>query len=541
MRMARPLQQARSSNEPITCLAAASESNLVSSSRSLSLRELAVSPARLRTRARAVALGLLLAGSVGAQSPRLDVDLDVLGSTGELVTGLRNSGLDIELLGGLAEGEATADVLELSLDDALERGLRYNLGLYLQHRREDGARAARRDARSELLPSLSAEIRSQRDQINFEASPFSRFRPDDSPVGPAVATFDIFDARLAFDMTLFDLGERRSLAAQNALEQAAGHTTQLIRNAVVLLVGNLYFRVNAAERHLDAAQAQVRTAEAFVELVDNRLTSGLAARMDGLRAQATRSAARQRQIGAEAELGKSKLRLARAIGLPLGQEFRLIDILGYSPVELDPEEAIEIARTQRPDYLHAQERVSAARLELASARSERLPSLAVEADVGSIGASANSGRTTYGAAAVLSVPLYDGGRLQAEIDVKRAALDAAGVRLRDLEVAMHYQLQEALLDERAADAAVAVAREVLDIANQQLVDARSRFEVGLSSSLEVVEAQELLANARVGLIDAEFAHRLAKGAIARAIGISDAQIREILIDETRRKSESDPR
>ena len=482
----------------------------------------------------------LLTGSALAQPSRLDVDLGVLESTGELLTGLRNSGLDRDLLGGVPSGELSAEILELTIDEALDRALRHNLGLLIQRQRQADISAGRRGARSRLFPSLDAEIRGERDQINFEASPFSRFRPDDAPAGPAVATFDIYDARLSLEMSLFDLPELKSLDAHRSLEQAATHTTQLIRNAVVLLVGNLYFRANAAERHVDAADAQVATAEAFVALVDNRLENGLAARMDALRARARLAAAQQRQIAARAEQGKSRLRLARAIGLPLGQEFRLVETLGYTPVDLEADAAIALARNQRPDYLQALRTRDAAQSTLASRRSERLPRLTIEADIGSIGASTDSGRTTYGAAAVLSVPLYEGGRQRADIDVARSALDAADARLRDLETAIHYQVHEALLDERAADAAVAVAVSALEIAEQQLVDARSRFEVGLSSSLEVVEAQEGLANAQVDLIESHFAHRVAKGAIARAVGIPDSQIRDILDRDAATVSTVDP-
>ncbi len=445
--------------------------------------------------------------------------------------GLRNAGLGADLLGGMPSGEPSDEVLELTMADALERAVRHNLGLFLQKQRLAESVADRRSARSRLFPSLEAEIRSERDQINFEASPFSRFRPDDAPSGPAIATFDVYDARLSLQLSLFDLPGIKTLAAHKALEQAAEHTTQLIRNAVVLLVGNLYFRTTAAERHVTAATAELTTAEAFAELVDNRLANGLAARMDGLRARSRVAAAKQRRIAAQAELGKARLRLARAIGLPLGQEFELVDSLGYTPVDLDAEDAVALARTQRPDYLQALESRAAAESHLASKRSQRLPRLAIEADVGSIGASTDSGRTTYGAAAVLSVPLYEGGRQRAEVDSARATLDAAEARLRDLETAIHYQVHEALLDERAADAAVGVALDAVEIAEQQVGDARRRFEVGLSSSLEVVEAQEQLANAQVDLIETQLAHRVAKGTIARAVGIPDSQIREILIRE----------
>src|SRR6185503_20766319 len=96
---------------------------------------------------------------------------------------------------------------------------------------------------------------------------------------------------------------------------------QDVRELVVLITTDLYLENLAASSRLDAGRAQLKTAQAVYDRAVNLKDSGVVPGIDVLRAQVQLQAQQQRVVGAEAELAKEKLNLARAIGLPQSQAF----------------------------------------------------------------------------------------------------------------------------------------------------------------------------------------------------------------------------
>ena len=130
---------------------------------------------------------------------------------------------------------------------------------------------------------------------------------------------------------------------------------------MVLVCGQLYLQAVAGESRIAAARAQLDTAEALLAVARDRKESGLGAGIEVLRAEVQERSQRQRLIVAEQDAAKEKLALARAIGLPLGQRFRLSDPMPFAPaVPMSVEEAVDRAWAGRPDLKAAQARVDAA-------------------------------------------------------------------------------------------------------------------------------------------------------------------------------------
>jgi outer membrane protein TolC len=428
------------------------------------------------------------------------------------------------LRGGVPTGEATPDEVALSLTDAVQRGLRYNLGSILSGAAVRAAEGAKEGALADLLPQLRTAVLESRQKINLAAYGFS------APGFPQiVGPFNLFDARAYIHQSILDLKAlNKSRAASDALE-AARQDEHGARDLVVLVCGQLYLQAVAGESRIAAARAQLDTAEALLAVARDRKTSGLGAGIEVLRAEVQMQSQRQRLIVAEQEAAKEKLAVARAIGLPLGQRFRLADPMPFAPAPpMGAEEAVSRAWRDRPDLKAAQARVEAAEKLRKAAQGEGLPSLAVSGDYGAIGNDVSGSRATFTVGAVLQVPVFEGGRVQGRLREAEARVQQERARLEDLRARIYYEVQTVFLDLKAAGDRVRVAEGALALAREQVQQARDRFASGVADNVEVVQAQEALAAAAENHIASLYAHNVAKFSLALALGGAETSYAELL-------------
>jgi outer membrane protein TolC len=247
-----------------------------------------------------------------------------------------------------------------------------------------------------------------------------------------------------------------------------------------------------------------------------------------VRAQVQVQSQQQRLIFYENEFAKQTLALARAIGIPLGQQLELTDRLSYVPVEALPlEEALKQAYESREDLRSAAALLRAAQSSRQAAIGESLPSLSITGDYGKSSSAWDTLHGTYAVSAALRVPIFQGGREKGRVVQADAQLKQQQAQIEDLRARIEYEVRSALLDAQAADDRVRVAKSASDLAAQQLVQARDRFVAGVASNIEVVQAQEVVATATDNYLAALYAHNLAKISLARAIGRSEERAREL--------------
>lgn len=430
-----------------------------------------------------------------------------------------------EFLGGVPGGERSDESLSLSLAEAIQRGLDQNLGLLLQSEDVVAARGARRRALAKLLPELGAGLGQSRQTINLAAIGFSNLPDVPSVIGP----FNLFDARVFLSQPILDLGALYGDHAARAGVGAAEHAYQDARDFVVLLVSNLYLQVVAGNSQVEAITSQVETADALYRLAVSRNSAGVVAGIEVLRAQVRLQSDRQRLIVASNELAKRKLVLARIVGLPIGQPYEVAAALPYAPLpDLSPERALEHAYLHRSDYQRALARVKEATAARKSANGERLPSLHLNADYGVLGNDPASAEETYFVGASLRIPIYQGGRVKGLVLEATAELDRRQAELEDLGAGIYYQVQGALLDLNATDEEVKVTRTAVELAEAQLTHAEDRFAAGVASNIEVVQAQEALANANDRMIASLFSHNLARATLTRVLGVAEDPLIDFL-------------
>jgi outer membrane protein TolC len=430
--------------------------------------------------------------------------------------------------GSVPAGTASDTPLALTLRDAIDRGLKTNLGLLVSDSNSDIARSQRARALSALLPQVNGGVTEEVEQINLKTIGFN-FKFPGVSIPTIVGPFHYTDVRASAAWTAFDYSARKNLRSARESERASRLSVDNARDVVVQGVAADYLQIIADASRALAIRSQVETAQALYDRAVDQQRAGTAAGIDVLRSQVELMQQQQRLLAQDNQFAKDKLTLGRIIGLPSAQDIHLAEDAPFSPLSsITQEQALRAALEQRPDYQSYAAQVRAAEEAVKASRGERYPVATVNADYGDVGPTLGSSHGTFTFTAAAKFNIFDGGRIGADVTQAKATLKQRQDELADLRGQIEYQVRTAFLDIRTAADQVAVAQRNLDLANQTLVQARDRFSAGVSDNIEVVQAQESVATANDNLISALYAHNLAKVALARALGGADQGIQRLV-------------
>ncbi len=439
-------------------------------------------------------------------------------------------------LGSAPEGKATSEVLQIDFKEAIDRGLRNNLGLLLASDQTEQARGERWKELSDLLPNVSGRVIENAQTQSLAALGFNKLFPLLAAPGSSVTSlprlvpaFNFFDARASLSQSIFNL---RSIERERAASEgvkAARFSYKDAREVVVLAVGNSYLQAIAAAARVETAEAQVTSAQALSTKASDQQKAGLSPAIDALRAQVELQTRQQQLIVARNDLAKQRLSLARIIGLPPGQEFVLTEKAPYQAMTPQPLEAyLTQAYASRADYQAAQAQVHSAELSKRAAFAGHYPTVDLNANYGDIGVTPSHSNGTWQVTGGINIPIFAGNRTHADVLEADAQLKQTRSKLDDLRGRIDYEVRTALLDLNAAADQVAVARSSVDLAEQALTQSQDRFTAGVTDNLEVVQAQEALAGAHESYIQSLYAHNLSKVELAHAIGDAEDGVKRYL-------------
>ncbi len=430
--------------------------------------------------------------------------------------------------GSEPEGKATSEVLQLNFQEAIDLGLRNNLGLLISGDQAITARGERWKELSNLLPNLQAQLQENVETESLTALGFkSNVFP--FPVPRVIGPFNYLDARASVSQSVFNFKDLEQMRAASERLKSAEYNYKDARELVVLAVGNAYLLSISDAARIETAQAQVTNAQALYDKAVDQQRAGLNPAIDTLRSQVELQTREQQLIAARADFAKQKLSLARIIGLPPGQEFVLTEKAPFqalTPLPIDV--YLQRAYASRSDYQAAQAQVRAAELARRAATAGHYPTLGFNANYGDIGVNPGQSNGTWQVDGGLTIPIFAGGKTHSDVLEAEAQLKQARSQLGDLRGRIDYEVRSALLDLNAAADQVEVARSSVELAEEALTQSRDRFSAGVTDNLEVVQAQESVASAHESYIQSLYTHNLAKIELARAIGDAEQGVKRYL-------------
>ena len=433
-------------------------------------------------------------------------------------------GMDASFRGSLVTGKATSQILPLSLDDAIQRGLRTNLGLILQSSAQRQANGQRLQQLQALLPTVTGEASITVEQINLAAEGL-KF----PGINPIVGPFQVEDFRAYLTQNLVNLNAFQTYLAAKHNFQAAQLSAQDARDLVVLTVGNAYLLCVADDSRIQAVTAELDSSRLSFDQAKDAHEAGTSPRLDVLRAQVDYQSGQQTLIAATNQLAKDKLSLARAIGLPLDQKFQLTDSTPFHALDTpDPDAAFQQALLQRKDLAAAAEQTQSAEATRKAAFDDQLPVLSVSGNYGDIGETVAHSHGTYLAEGKLSAPLLRIAKTRGDAEVTGAQLDQARARLSDQVQQVNADVRDAILDIQTAAKLVEATRSNADLAREVLSEAQQRFKAGVADSLPVSQALATDRQAEDQYISALYQHNVAKLSLARALGVASTNYQQYL-------------
>jgi outer membrane protein TolC len=419
--------------------------------------------------------------------------------------------------GSVATGQVSQQPIDLSLDDAIRRGLQNNLGIILSGTQTASVRGQQMTELQNLLPAVQMNAREVVTQVNLPAQGL-RFPGIPDTIGP----FGYIDIRASLNWSVVDLNAIRNYMAAKHNFAGAKLSAQDARDMVILTVGNAYLLVLAEQARSRSVEAQVATSKVSLDQAAANHEAGTAPALDELRARVDYQSLQQQLISTNNAIEKDKLELARIIGLPVAQSFNLTEKAPYDTFDnMDVDALIKQALESRKDLAAMVEQTQAAQEQRKAATAARLPVVTAETDYGVIGPTLGQSHGTVNATGAVTIPIFKEYSLRGQAEQAQAQLDVAQAQLSDKKAQIEADVRDALLDIAATQKQVEVARSSVDLASEVLSQAQQRYANGVSDNLAVSEAQQTVAQANDQLVASVYRHNVAKLTLARALGAAE--------------------
>lgn len=435
--------------------------------------------------------------------------------------------------GGVAVERATPGALPLSLDEAIDRGLKRNLQMELSVQNQRLVHGQVLTVKNSLLPSLTAKAATGSQEIDLAALGFKPSSLDGLglPAGafPEIVKVSTTSAQMSLDQQLFNVPAYYLYRAAQKADTVASLTTLNTRGGVTLAVGTQYLLALADASLIEYARALQKADEVALQQAQASHDAGVGTNLDVLRARVQLQTQQQTVINAENGFEKDKIALNRLIGLPADQQITLTDTAPYSEYATMPlEDAKALAYQRRKDLLSLQAQMDVAAKTRQAVKAERLPSLAFDGYYGVLGETHGLYHGVFSAEGKVTFPIFQEGQLRGEREVADAQLTGLRQQIESLRVTIEQQIRSAMLDVQSSNDLVKVARSNVDLATEELQQATDRFSAGVDDNLPVVQAQAVLADAQSRLVQTLYQYNQSKLQLARNTGVVETQYKVYL-------------
>lgn len=424
---------------------------------------------------------------------------------------------------GIAEAEDRSQAvseLRLSLRDAIQAAIDNNVNVQLLKERIAAAQAQADTSLGALLPNVSGFVNGRNQTVNLAAFGLPADRLAGLGLTRSVTEpFEVYDARATLVQNIFSLSLIQRWRAAKTGVNVAGLEAEVTKRDVMATVGLLYIEALRADEASKARQADIELSQQLLKLARDRRAAGIATGLDVTREEVQLENNKQRLLVSQNEQESARLNLIRALGIAFEVRLVLTDELKFVPSEpLRAEDALTIAREQRLELRVQENRQRLAALSLSSVASERLPSLSLNGDYGWIGVKPEDALATRSIGLMFSVPIFDGGQREGRISETRSRVRQEYIRMKDVSDQVTLEVRNALLTLESSTQQVAVSEKGMELALKELTFARDRFAAGLTTNIEVTNAQTSVARARDNQIEALFRFNASRINLARAKG-----------------------
>ena len=408
---------------------------------------------------------------------------------------------------------------DAELEKVVDEALAGNGDLLIAAARVDEARALLGEAKSFFWPRLDARFGTNRQQISTRTA--SAFPGIPREFNNYRGTLEV-----SYELDLFGRLSGNAAAARAELE-ASEASREAVRLALAAQVAKSYFALRSLDEQVDLTRKTVALREEALGLQRKRLQGGVISEFELRQLEAEAAVVRAQLPPLEREREREEVALSVLLGRSPKRVFedqvKLKQAFEESPgPPAVPSGLPSELLLHRPDLVEAERRLAAANARVGVARAEMFPSIALTGVLGSESAALSNlftgPATIWLLGAALTQPIFAGGQLAARTDAAKARERAALAQYEQAIRAAFGEVRTALIAQSRAresyDAESARAAALTDT----LRLARLRYQNGVASQLDVLDAERGLLAAQVARIEALRAHRAAVADLFRALG-----------------------
>jgi outer membrane protein TolC len=442
----------------------------------------------------------------------------------------------LQLAGGVAIPHEDPNAVPLTLDQAIDLGLKANTQIILGGQQELYVKGQILTVENALLPTITAKAYTQAQEINLAAL---GFKPS-SLAGLTIPGFNTSSiqeivkvnttsAQLQLTQQFFNVPAYFLYRAAKKAGSAANFNTLNVRGGVVLAVGGFYLRALADEAQLKNAQALVIQDQVVYDHAKAQRDAGVGINLDVLRAQVQLQNEQQTVIKDEAAVAKDKISLNRQMGQPAGQQLELTDSVPFAEFNgLSLDDAKALAYTSRKDLLGLEAQLEVAQQTAKAVKFDRLPTVGVGGFYGVLGETTGLYHGVFAAEGKLQFPIFEEAALRGQKEVATSQIIGLRRQIEAVRTQIEADIRSSMLDVDTYAQLVKVARSNQTLATEELADATARFTAGVDDSLPLVKAQAALEGAQAQVIQAEFQYNYAKLVLARNTGVVETRYKTYL-------------
>ena len=311
--------------------------------------------------------------------------------------------------------------------------------------------------------------------------------------------------------------ENPDKALQNV--KASGAQVQTVREQYASLVVSQYLGSQRAAADVRAAQSRVELAQALYDLAADLQKNGVGTGIDTLRSNVQLQNEKQRLIVSRTQLETSLYGLARLLSIDPMRRIELADQVSFFDTPaVSAGQTLDRALAARPELRQLLSLQQRAQLEERTAADARLPRLSITALWIEQGLTPNSVIPVYQYQGNIDFPIFTGGRVQAERAKSAIAIRQLQQQEKDFRDRIALEVKTSIAQLDSARSEVEVANLGIQLARQEVEQARDRFQAGVANNVEVITAQDELARAGDNQIAALYRYNQARAGLAHATG-----------------------
>jgi len=411
---------------------------------------------------------------------------------------------------------AMADTVRLSLQQAVALALKQNPTQQIAILNAAESVQDKNISRADLLPQANFRVADSANRVNIQAE-FGGERIPGLPkhIGP----YQEFSAGPTFGSSVLDLSLWKKYQSARSTVDSTKANSLSTREQVILLVVSQYIGTLRNVANVEASRSRVELAQALYDQAADLQKEGVGTGIDTLRANVELQNEKQRLIEAENDRDSSLFGLSKLLNLDPKQKVELADSLSFFETpQPGVNESIDLALSDRQEWKAIQAQEKSLRSDKQSVSYSRLPALRFDGNWAYLGTSGTTGIPTYQYQASFNMPIFTSGRIHAEIVKADLEIQKIEQQKADTRNQIALDVKTALLNLDSARSEVQVANLGVQLATEEVDQARDRFRAGVANNIEVISAQDSLARANDNQIVALYRFNQARADYARSVG-----------------------